>query len=483
MSVLTGKELRIVGFLCNWCSYGGADTAGVARFTQPTDLRIIRVPCSGRVNPLFPLKALLSGADGVLVSGCHPRDCHYSEGNYYARRRLETLKEFLPIIGIDPRRFEYTWVSASEGQRWQAVVTAFTERVHKLGPAPKFEDAKPMYVMPNLDLPAPLRPLGCGVNPAAMTELKDQIKAALEAKEVEFVMGWQKGFDGLHATPLYMRKPEDVEKLIWGPLNVHSLATYLPLFKGKKVGIVVKGCDSRGVVELLQENLINREDVVVFGMGCNGTIDINRVLAKIGDVTEVESVTGSDVLLTAVNGGFVLEAVSEKGEAFLAGTKLADGSDKMDEAKAAREKAAASQQPAPDLSKAARRLEQRFTDVDFWAEQTAKCLSCGACTYMCPTCQCFNISDEGNTLEGRRLRSWDNCMSPLFTREASGHNPRTAQALRMRNRVSHKYWYAPDYSDGRFACTGCGRCIKQCPVSLDIREIVLNAIADDAEAK
>lgn len=297
MSVLTGKELRIVGFLCNWCSYGGADTAGVARFTQPTDLRIIRVPCSGRVNPLFPLKALLSGADGVLVSGCHPRDCHYSEGNYYARRRLETLKEFLPIIGIDPRRFEYTWVSASEGQRWQAVVTAFTERVHKLGPAPKFEDAKPMYVMPNLDLPAPLRPLGCGVNPAAMTELKDQIKAALEAKEVEFVMGWQKGFDGLHATPLYMRKPEDVEKLIWGPLNVHSLATYLPLFKGKKVGIVVKGCDSRGVVELLQENLINREDVVVFGMGCNGTIDINRVLAKIGDVTEVESVTGSGATL------------------------------------------------------------------------------------------------------------------------------------------------------------------------------------------
>ena len=113
-----------------------------------------------------------------------------------------------------------------------------------------------------------------------MAELKDQIKAALEAKEVEFVMGWQKGFDGLHATPLYMRRPEDVEKLIWGPLNVHSLATYLPLFKGKKVGIVVKGCDSRGVVELLQENLINREDVVVFGMGCNGTIDINRVLAK-----------------------------------------------------------------------------------------------------------------------------------------------------------------------------------------------------------
>ena len=143
MSVLTGKELRIVGFLCNWCSYGGADTAGVARFTQPTDLRIIRVPCSGRVNPLFPLKALLSGADGVLVSGCHPRDCHYSEGNYYARRRLETLKEFLPNIGIDPRRFEYTWVSASEGQRWQVKVghDVHRLRVFELGRGSELVDA------------------------------------------------------------------------------------------------------------------------------------------------------------------------------------------------------------------------------------------------------------------------------------------------------------------------------------------------------
>lgn len=142
MPVLEGKELRIVGFLCNWCSYGGADTAGVGRFTQPTDLRVVRVPCSGRIDPLFIVKALLGGADGVLVSGCHPRDCHYSEGNFYARRRLEVLKRFLPFIGIEPGRFEYTWVSASEGQRWQQVVTSFTEQIHKLGPAPKIEGAE-----------------------------------------------------------------------------------------------------------------------------------------------------------------------------------------------------------------------------------------------------------------------------------------------------------------------------------------------------
>ncbi|OIQ50509.1 Methyl-viologen-reducing hydrogenase, delta subunit [Pseudodesulfovibrio hydrargyri] len=139
MSADNNTELRIVGFLCNWCSYGGADTAGVGRFQQPTDLRIIRVPCSGRIDPLFVLKSLVNGADGVLVSGCHPRDCHYSEGNFYARRRLEMLKRFLPILGIDERRFEYTWVSASEGQKWKTVVQTFTEHIHELGPAPKLD--------------------------------------------------------------------------------------------------------------------------------------------------------------------------------------------------------------------------------------------------------------------------------------------------------------------------------------------------------
>lgn len=138
MPVLEGKELRIIGFLCNWCSYGGADTAGVGRFAQPTDLRIVRLPCTGRINPLFIVRALLNGTDGVLVSGCHPRDCHYTAGNFYARRRMEVLKALLPVLGIDPLRFEYTWVSASEGNRWQTAVREFTAQIHGLGPAPAF---------------------------------------------------------------------------------------------------------------------------------------------------------------------------------------------------------------------------------------------------------------------------------------------------------------------------------------------------------
>jgi len=132
----TKKDLLIVGFLCNWCSYGGADTAGVCRFNQPTDLRIIRIPCTGRMDPLFVVKALIYGADGVLVSGCHPKDCHYNVGNFYARRRLEVLKRFLPFMGIHTDRFRYSWVSSSEGQLWQQVVTEFSETIHGLGPNP-----------------------------------------------------------------------------------------------------------------------------------------------------------------------------------------------------------------------------------------------------------------------------------------------------------------------------------------------------------
>ena len=195
---------------------------------------------------------------------------------------------------------------------------------------------------------------------------------------------------------------------------------------------------------------------------------------------------GSDVLMTEIEGGYVLQAVTPKGEELLAASDLPDGAEQFSLAEAARKAAWATLEPAPNIKGAPEKLAALFTDTEFWQSQTDRCLSCGACTYFCPTCYCFSITDEGEGLSekgGRRLRSWDNCMSSLFTREASGHNPRTAKALRMRNRVSHKYWYAPDYSDGRFACTGCGRCIKQCPVSLDIREIVLNAIADDAEAK
>ena len=130
-------EPKIVAFLCNWCSYAGADLAGVSRFQYPTNVRVIRVPCSGRVNPMYIVKALQEGADGVLVSGCHPGDCHYISGNLLARRKFALLKNFLGYLGIEPERVQFSWVSASEGSRFAALIEKVVNDVKKLGPARK----------------------------------------------------------------------------------------------------------------------------------------------------------------------------------------------------------------------------------------------------------------------------------------------------------------------------------------------------------
>jgi F420-non-reducing hydrogenase iron-sulfur subunit len=127
-------EPRLVGFLCNWCSYTGADLAGTARMVYAPNIRIIRVMCSGRVDPQFVLKAFAEGADGVLISGCHPGDCHYQEGNYKALRRAKLLSRVLEQFGIEKERFRLEWVSASEGAKFQHVVNEFTEQIKKLGP-------------------------------------------------------------------------------------------------------------------------------------------------------------------------------------------------------------------------------------------------------------------------------------------------------------------------------------------------------------
>ncbi len=133
-------EPLIVGFLCNWCSYAGADLAGTSRIQYPPNIRIIRVMCSGRVDPTFILAALARGADGVLVSGCHPGECHYQTGNYRARRRLAITKKFLEYMGVEPQRIQASWISASEGAKFAEVVDAVTQEVREIGPNKLFAD-------------------------------------------------------------------------------------------------------------------------------------------------------------------------------------------------------------------------------------------------------------------------------------------------------------------------------------------------------
>ncbi len=136
-------EPKILAFLCSWCSYAGADLAGVSRLQYPTNIRIIKVPCSGRINPIFIVKALQAGWDGVLVSGCHPGDCHYLSGNYYARRRFAILNRLLEYTGIEQGRVHFAWISAGEGKKFAKTMGDVTEVIKKLGPATRLVKAKP----------------------------------------------------------------------------------------------------------------------------------------------------------------------------------------------------------------------------------------------------------------------------------------------------------------------------------------------------
>ncbi len=193
------------------------------------------------------------------------------------------------------------------------------------------------------------------------------------------------------------------------------------------------------------------------------------------------SAQGADVLATDVTGGLLLRAMTEGGAALLASKVLAEATEaQMKEAEEAHATVIKSMGEAPALEDAPAALLALFDNSAFWLNQSAGCISCGACTYLCPTCYCFNITDETNGIAGTRLRNWDTCMSSQFTLEASGHNPRNGKAARLKNRVGHKFSYYPRLHKGRFSCSGCGRCIKSCPSSIDIRKIVRNAIKENS---
>ena len=135
-------EPKIIIFLCNWCSYAGADLAGVSRYQYPTNARTVRVMCSTRVNPSIVLELLKEGADGVMVTGCHPGDCHYINGNYYTEKRMQMAQRLLKLTGLEPERLRLDWVSASEGEKFASVVSDFVKQLKELGPSPVSKDAR-----------------------------------------------------------------------------------------------------------------------------------------------------------------------------------------------------------------------------------------------------------------------------------------------------------------------------------------------------
>jgi len=135
-------EPKIIAFVCNWCTYAGADLAGTSRMKYSPNVRIIRLPCTGRIDTHFIIKAFEQGADGVLVSGCHPGDCHYTSGNYHARRRFTMFRELMKFLGLEMDRLQFSWVSAAEGAKWTQVVDDVVKKVKKLGPNTKYMGLK-----------------------------------------------------------------------------------------------------------------------------------------------------------------------------------------------------------------------------------------------------------------------------------------------------------------------------------------------------
>ncbi len=133
-------EPKIMAYVCNWCTYAGADLAGTSRIKYPPNVRIVRYPCTGRIDFMFLLKAFEAGADGVIVSGCHPNDCHYTSGNFHARRRWMVFKELAEFVGLDTRRITFSWVSAAEGAKWAELVNEVVEDIRELGPNTEYQE-------------------------------------------------------------------------------------------------------------------------------------------------------------------------------------------------------------------------------------------------------------------------------------------------------------------------------------------------------
>ncbi len=182
--------------------------------------------------------------------------------------------------------------------------------------------------------------------------------------------------------------------------------------------------------------------------------------------------TGSDILMEPVEGGWLVRGLTEAGEKLLYPDLFVPAGDREEDSRKVRAGAEAYLAQAPDMHGAEKAFQKLFSDDAFWDEMTAGCLRCRICAYLCPVCTCFNITDEEFGLSGVRIRTWDHCMSYMFTQEASGHNPRAPKASRMRNRIGHKFCYYPEQHGGVLSCTGCGRCVRSCPAGIDIRRIV-----------
>ncbi len=252
----------------------------------------------------------------------------------------------------------------------------------------------------------------------------------------------------------------------------------VPTTELKKLVFGVRPCDARGLtlVDKVYRDrgfrdphyLARRDNTILVVWACDAPAPTCFCTSVGGGPADV---TGADVMIYKSGDDLILEAVSAKGEELLKAVKLEEATGaEMEEAKAAYDKVAERMPPLWDLEAARPKLYENFNGAA-WEEVASRCVSCGACTFVCPSCHCFDVVDEGKHGRGRRLRFWDACTQSLFTLHASGHNPRERASQRYRQRVLHKFYYFHD-NWGENLCVGCGRCVVACPANVDIREAV-----------
>jgi coenzyme F420-reducing hydrogenase delta subunit/ferredoxin len=406
---------QIVAFVCQWCTYAGADLAGTSRMEYPANVRVVKLPCTGRIDPLFLVKALEQGADGVLVSGCHPGDCHYTSGNYLARRRFTVFRELLDFLGLEPERLRFTWISAAEAVKWTEVVKSFTEELRQRGPR----------AQPWGDPPANLPPIvpdrgaeSLGVHEGSSAEIertaasiRSIARELLETGRVEVIVGFGQGSLPDVTTPVFLMDPNESESLVWNRHCLANLSVYVTrelVTRLGKVGLLVKGCDARSIVTLLREQQINREKITIVGLPCPGMVANGSPLDKCLDC-DVREPALYDL---HADGGM---------------ETAADGSDPRDAEIAALE------------------AQSAVARWAYWSVQFARCVRCYACRAVCPMCYCDTCIVDTTRPQ------W---VSAAFTNQGNlGWN--ITRAFHLAGR-----------------CSGCDECTRACPA--DIRLDLIN---------
>jgi coenzyme F420-reducing hydrogenase delta subunit/ferredoxin len=357
MSGTNGFSPKIVAYVCNWCTYLGADLAGTARLEYPPNVRIIRLPCTGRIDTNLVVKAFEIGADAVLVSGCHPGDCHYTAGNYHARRRWMLFRDLLEVVGFDMRRIHFTWISAAEGKKFQQTIEEITEQTRALGPYRPYESAGESACPTTPQAAAGQGGTGAfacqpeaATDSAAQTKLRETAARLLSEGTVKVVIGYgQRG-------PAFITKPADAARLVWNQTCFANLTTYLKRKEVRALGkpaIVLKGCDERALVVLEKESQVDRAEVHTIGMACAG---MNQPKCAACDARQTrfanEVIAGDEPVPPPTGERYAaLDALLEKSP------------------------------------------EERLA---FWTAEFDRCLKCYACRQVCPMCYCERCLADKN---------------------------------------------------------------------------------------